>query len=172
VRPIFISAVPCACVSFFSSTAQAMDGASVASTDRRPECPSARPNRAATRAGSGQVQLRDFARVFAVTAARGERSIGITFMALPPVVGRLVDAGAGRGPAAGDECTTQTARQGDIGGTYRKALSSPFRKFTYIFFRLQLEVLGLRPTITHARDQGIEVGAGELHSNGRAMLSK
>jgi hypothetical protein len=30
------------------------------------------------------------------------------------------------------------------------------------FSSCQLQVLGLRPTITHARDQGIEVGAGEL----------
>lgn len=45
---------------------------------------------------------------------------------------------------------------------FLNSLSSPFQKFAHVFSGHQLQVLAVRPTITHARDQGIEIGAREF----------
>lgn len=50
----------------------------------------------------------------------------------------------------------------DPGQQDQHRLSSLFQKFTHVFLDGELQGLTLRPAIPHARDQGIEVGSGEL----------
>ena len=55
---------------------------------------------------------------------------------------------------------------------YTHFLSSPFQKFAHVFSGRQLQVLGFSIARTHARDQGVQVSAGEfpLEGMGNALV--